>query len=89
VRPASGRTASTASGYRALAVTRRLSPSGRWRERQNTLSRLAPSPPLIQFVPLRMSSDAFQHASFQFRLIFAFDSATSSPLDGGVRGVLP
>jgi hypothetical protein len=40
------------------SVIRRLSPSGRWRERRPALSRFDSPPPSIQFVPLRVSSDA-------------------------------
>jgi hypothetical protein len=66
-----------------------LSPFGRWRETRTALRRFAPSPQSIQFVPLRVSSDAPQDASLWLRWRSALNFATAVPLARGVRSAPP
>jgi hypothetical protein len=84
MRTALERSPSTASGYRSLAGSRRL--TGGLRSAPPCVGSL-PTPQSFQFVPLRVRSDASQPSSFQFRWRFVFDCATACPLAGGVRGV--
>jgi hypothetical protein len=86
VRTASERSPSTASGHRALAACCRL--VGGVRRVLNGLG-LLPPPKSIQFVRLRVSSDARLPASLEFRWRSDLKSVTAGPLPGGVRSVTP